>query len=491
MEAMDLTKENRVEVLRLAALSLHEENINLRRQLNAQRQSENAKLQHLLSLEERISQQAKSLYGDSSERRGFKLGESSKETTAPQVGHGPTEQPELPIVEVEHELDTADLPCPKCGDELQVWETQFETSEEIDIIEVQYLVVHHKRKKYRCGCGHIETALGPKKLQSKGRYSVGFSIDVAVKKYLEHLPLSRQAQIASRAGLKVTSQSLWDQLWAMRELLKPVKGRLLDYLHSKEVLGADETTWRLMNKGKSKKHYVWALCGNDAVLYHIANTRGAAGARPLLAGYGGRLMADDYSVYQSLLKSGGMHYTLDACWAHVRRKFIEAEDNEPIRSVAVVALIGMLYHFDKQAVGPPGSSERRKSLEEIRNTKSRCVVAALREWSMETRGVLPNSSFGKALSYMKNCFARLTAFLDDGRVSLDNNATERAIRGIVVGRKNHYGSKSKRGCEASALLYSLMESAKLAGVNPRKYLRCALDAALDGNEIPLPHELGK
>jgi transposase len=485
---MDLSGETRVEVLRTTAISLHEEVVRLRRELDAYRKAEAKSSQQALALQDRIHRAEKALYGDSSERRGFTL-KAPKRDHSPQPGHGPTEQTELRLEEETLELDDADKTCPKCGDSLQEWKDQFELSELIDVVVEQFVLKKLRRQKYRCECGHIDTALGAPKLVRNGRYSIGFAIDAAVKKYADHIPLARQETIARRAGLKVTTSALWDQLDALARHLEPLRDRLLAHLHTKDVLGADETSWRLLNKRSPKRHYVWGLCGDDAVLYHIVGTRGADGARPLLHGYTGRVMADDYSVYQALEKSKDMAFVLDGCWAHVRRKFIDAESNEPIRAPAVVALIGELYRTEKMAVGPPGSDEHRRSLEDLRENRSRSVVEALRVWAFEVHDPLPESSFGKALAYMRSCFPRLTAFLEDGRIALDNNATERALRGIVVGRKNHYGSKSKRGTEVASLLYSLVESAKLVGLCPRAYLRAAIDAAIAGDDIPLPHQL--
>lgn len=134
--------------------------------------------------------------------------------------------------------------------------------------------------------------------------------------------------------------------------------------------------------------------------------------------------------------------------------------------------------------GPPGDELRRK----LRDKKSRAIIAQIQQWALEQRA-LPQSGLGKAIAYMGGRWHGLVLFLEDARIPLDNNATERGLRGPVIGRKNHYGSRSKRGTEVAALLYSLTESAKLCGLEPKAYLRRAVSAALAGETIPLPHEM--
>jgi transposase len=176
-------------------------------------------------------------------------------------------------------------------------------------------------------------------------------------------------------------------------------------------------------------------------------------------------MADGLSVYESLAKRGA-GLTVANCWAHVRRKFIECEDFFPEAKHAI-KLIGELYAVERLCLtGPPGDEQRAA----LRAQHSRAVVSRLQAWAVSTRA-LPQSGLGKAIAYMGGLWTGLTRFLDDARIPLDNNATERALRGVVLGRKNHYGSRSRRGTEVAALFYSLLESAKLAGIEPKAYLR--------------------
>jgi transposase len=201
-------------------------------------------------------------------------------------------------------------------------------------------------------------------------------------------------------------------------------------------------------------------------------------------------MCDGYSAYEKLRKKGG-RFRLAHCWSHSRRKFIAAEKSYAREAGAIVNLIDELFAIERLCpTGPPDDEERLCLLGRLRQDKSQWVIKALECWGRELAGkVLPRSTMGKALKYMADLWTGLTRFLDDARIPLSNNASERVQRGVVVGRKNHYGSKSKRGTEVAALFYCLIESAKLCGLEPKAYLRSAIHAALRG-EAPLPpHEL--
>jgi transposase len=303
-------------------------------------------------------------------------------------------------------------------------------------------------------------------------------------KYADHLPLERQARIMERQDLTITSQTLWDQIEALATHLTPAYERLLEYVRKKPILGADETPWKLLgNQGKStKRGYVWALCADDAVVYRFDESRSAEAAKAILGNFSGSLVCDGYTAYESLKKQG-IPVRIAHCWAHVRRKFIEAEASDPAPCKAVLDLIGRLYGVERelQDLAP----EARLA---VRRERAKPIIDAIQRWAHETKS-LPQSPLGKAIGYMTSLWRGLQVFLDDPNVTLDNNAVERALRGVVVGRKNHYGSKSKRGTEVAALFYSLIESAKLAGKNPQAYLNEATYAALDGQRIPLPHEI--
>ncbi len=490
---MDIQRESNVERLRQAALLLEAENqrlvakvLQLTRQLSTARGEDASALQLRISeLEQQLAKRNHLLYGTSSEvrQRGQKA-ETYEKVKRP--GHGPKPQPHLEVVEKVHLLEAADQTCNSCGGALSEWQGQFEDSEEVEVVQRKFVLLKHRRQKYRCTCGGcVETAPAPPKLFEGARYSIDWAIEVAVQKYLDHLPLERQVRIMAREGLSVDSQTLWDYLERLVRLLKPAWDRLHQHALRKPVIGADETRWPLMGakNGEPSRWQVWALSAVDAMVYRILESRSAEAAREVLGEYTGIVMADGYAAYESLQKNGGK-FMLVNCWMHVRRDYFDIRENFP-QVEEVLDFIGELYNVEALCpTGPPGDEMRRR----LRDTKSRAIVARIHQWALEQRA-LPQSGLGKAIAYMGGRWKGLVRFLDDPRIPLDNGATERGLRGPVVGRKNHYGSRSRRGTQVAALLYSLVESAKLCGLEPKSYLRRAVTAALAGEQIPLPHEI--
>jgi transposase len=503
MKRNRLAQENDIEIVRQAAVLLERENqkltakiLELTQQLAALKGEGDAQLKlRLADLERQIAQRNRMLFGSSSERRsdGDKTSSddpnSDKDDKTPQKGHGRREQPSLPIEETVHDLDDADKMCPECGGELQEWEGQFEEAEEIDILERRFFIRRHKRKKYRCACGGcIETAPGSLKLFPGARYSIAFVLAVAVGKYLEHMPLERQVRSMAHAGLVVDSQTLFDQLHALARLVKPAYERLGEWQRAQSVIFVDETRWPVFGKSgqaaAASKWHMWVIASDGGVYYEIHDNRGAPAGKSILGDYQGYVLCDGYKVYDSLAAEQP-RLQLVQCWSHVRRNFIEIENSFPVETTQILGLIRELYAIEARCPrGSDGDEERRK----LRATESREVLARIQQWCVDVP-CLPESGLGRAINYMTKRWSRLARFLDDPRLLLDNNAAERALRGPVVGRKNHYGSRSRRGTEVAAILYSLLESAKLVGLNPIEYMRRAVDAALRGESIPLPHEL--
>ncbi len=449
----------------------------------------------IAALEKQIAKLTKQVFGPSSDQRPAGAAPAGAETTKgtdegkkkKKRGHGPTPQPELPSIDVVHTLDDADKACPQCGGGLHEMKDQFEEYDEIDVVPLRFVIKHHKRQKYACRCGScVETALGPDRLTPGGRYSVDFAIHVAIAKYCDHLPLERSVRMMAREGLVVTSQALWDQIEQLTWVVESVRPRLLSHVLSHPVVGADETTWELFDKkpGQGKSWYVWVLRVATGVHYAIKDGRSFKVAETLLSSFAGVLMCDGYAAYGTL-SAKYSNVTLAHCWAHVRREYVEIEKSFPERCGEVLDLIGALYAIERESRKPEG-----KDLSKARNEDSRRVIDEIVAWVYKTvPKCLPESGLRKAIGYMINMWPGLVLFLDDPRIPLDNNGTERAARGPVVGRKNHYGSHSLRGTEVAATLYSLIESAKLNDVEPRLYLRVAARAGLRHETVPLPHEV--
>ena len=452
----------------------------------------------LAFLHELLAQREHALFGPSSEQRPRQTDPAP--TPTPRRGHGPTAQPELPRVDMVHVLDQADQMCPQCGGTLRPMAGQTEDAEEITVVERRFVLVTHKRQKYRCACnGCVDTAPGPLRLAARPdargrRYAPEFAVEVAIGKYGDHLPLERQARIMRREGLEVSSQTLWDQLEALATVLQPTYAALHQHVLAAPVIGADETWWRFMQGRGSKRWWAWSVTSADAVAYTILESRSQEAGRQVLNGYGGIVLADGYGAYEALARAGP-RFTLAHCWAHVRRKFVEAEPHYPAPCGEALALIGQLYAVERACPRLDGIQDDASRAEvlrlraTLRAEQSVPIVTELRAWAHRQRA-LPESSLGKAITYMLGLWPGLTRCLEDPRIPLDNNATERGLRGMVVGRKNHYGSRSKRGTEVAALFYSLIESAKLCGVEPKTYLLHAGRAALaNPGTVTLPQAL--
>jgi transposase len=497
---VELATETDLERLRQMALLLEAENarlhrrlVELTRALAEAKGADHTQLElEIQRLSEQLAARNRALFGPASERRGRGERRETESPPAAPRGHGPRAQAPLPLVEVVHTRPEETAPCPQCGGTLEAWKDQYEDAEEIDVVERSFRIVRHRRQKYRCRCGAcIVTAPGPAKLIAGGRYSVDFAVAVAVAKYLDHLPLARQVRQMARVGLTVDTQTLWDQLLALSHHLTPTYEALLADVRTAPVLGADETTWQLKEPGRSKTWWVWALCRSDAVVYRLLDTRSADGARTVLGDYRGIVLCDGYAAYRALAKRtiaerAGPTITLAHCWAHVRRQYVEAEPSYP-QAAEVLTLIGELYAAEA-AAQEIAAGDAAVLLRE-RRAYVAPIIEQIRTWILAQRA-LPQSALGKALAYTTELWPGLVAFLEHAAIPVDNNATERALRGIALGRKNHYGSRSERGTRVAALCYTLLESAKLAGVEPAAYLAEATRRAIAmPGTVTLPREL--
>jgi len=440
----------------------------------------------LAKIERQHAAATNKLFGQSSERRPKDKPAKARE---PQSGHGPRSQPSLPLEVVKHTLPEAERVCTLCQSPMAEWAGQYEESEEIDFVLPKLVMKLHRRQKYRCECGGcIKTAPSPRKLFPGARYSINFALHVAMQKYTNHMPLDRQRRDLRRLGLEVTTSTLWDYLFACYTKLEPVMARLHQHVLSQPVIGMDETTWRLLKAeargGKTKKWWVWVQRVDDAVYYVLNPSRGADVAKDMLQDYEGVVVADGYYVYGSVQRCSP-HIQLAHCWSHARREVLPYEDDP--RGARVLRVIQRLYRLEAMAeekgLSPP-------ELLRWRQRKTRPLLSAFFRWLGEQE--IPSTyDLHGALKYIVKRETSLCLFLNNPLVTPDNNATERVIRGVVVGRKNHYGSRSERGTKVAALFYSLVDSAALAGIDPRQYLLTALNAALAGDEIPLPHELAQ
>lgn len=476
---MDLRRETDIEQLRRVALAQQVQIEQLLRVLKAKcDELESFKgnpeeLQQTLALIETLTKQQAAAAANAPKK-------GTKKTAKQREKFGSTEQPDLPHVEVVFELDTADRACPSCGGDLQPMAGQFEESELIDFVEISYRVVQVKQQKYVCRCGGcVDTAPGPERAIRGGRYSLAFAIKVALDKYLDHIPLARQERILRRHGLEVTTQTLWDQLSALGQRLASTEAALFAHALTAPVIGLDQTGWPKLEPGATKPWQMWCVTAPGVVCHRIKDDKGAATFKALVGNYAGVIVCDALKTHEAGARDGP-GILLAGCWAHVYRKFEEAEPDHPEANLAL-GWIGELYAIDERA----GADLEMKA--QLRRTESADVLAKIKTW-LWSQAVLKTLSIGKAAAYAIANWERLTRFVQNPLVPLDNNGTERAIRGPVVGRKNHYGSKSRRGTEVAAILYTLVETAKLHHVDPTTYLTEAVRAA-DRGEALFPWQM--
>jgi transposase len=519
----DISKETDVNLLQQAVRLLEHENRRLVGQIGALakqvaelQKSENPGLDvqlKLAAVEQHLAKLQKMVFGPKSERTkraentedGASDGAVSEQEAASTENAGPEEkeskparksaarrsQSKLSKVVVKHPVPASAMTCVTCGSALVNWEGQFDSSQEIYTLRRAFVMVEHHQLKARCpnGCG-AATARAPRKLFPGARYSIGFALEVAIDKYLHHLPLARQVRQMAAAGLEMDTQTLWDQLNRLASLLQPLYLRILRYIYEHRVIGADETKWRMMNEGERLKHnknkswQVWTLAAPRAVYYEIHDGRGLNVAESVLGTYQGTIVCDGYAVYEALAKKYG-HIELAFCWAHTRRNFADIAAFFPSEVKAIVALIDRLFEIDRQVPGDDEAALKQRALR--RSELSRPVIAEIERWAREVK-TLPGNGLDSAIKYMTNHWTGLLRFLNNPAIPLSNNITERANRAPVLGRKNHYGSRSVRGTVVAAQLYTILETAKLNSVDPFAYLELAVDAALEGTDIPLPHE---
>ena len=388
---------------------------------------------------------------------------------------GPIDQSDL-LTEVHVvELDEADKICPECGVGLAEMEGQFDRSELIDVIEVQYKRVLLDAQKYRCpkGCC-IEQPLTVERLIPGGRYSRAFGAKVAADKYCHHIPLARQSRMMKEHGLTVPRHVLWNQLKHMAKQLTPVWMLIQQQIMSKPVIGLDQTGWPNLARKAGKNWQMWCLTAPGLVAHLIKDDKSIPTFEAITESFSGTIVSDMLRTHISAAARAGPRITLAACWAHVRRKFAESEADFPQARIALNQ-IRQIYDLERDV----SDMDARRS---VRDTQTRKVVGELKNW-LDATSMPKTTSLGAAIRYATKHWQFLSVFLDDPEVPLDNNATERGVRGPVVGRRNHFGSKSRAGTKVAAVLYTLIECAKLSNVPPAEYLCAALESARLGTAL--------
>lgn len=396
-------------------------------------------------------------------------GSELDETSPRRKGHGRSRAPgNLPRQRVVHEPAGILKICSHCDRSKQ--KIGEDVSEQIEYVPSSILVIEHVRPIYACPCCRGELVQAPRPPQpiEKGNAGPGLVAYVLTSKYADHLPLYRQEQILARHGLKISRSTLcgWvlQSAWLLEALVRVMRTEIL----RSAVVQADETTVKVQ-VGKSPTHtsYLWVYLGDPDhpyTVYDYRRTRGRDGPHKWLAGYRGFLQSDAYQGYNDTGVADDVVHL--GCHAHARRKFYDARSTAPAEAVHALEVWRKLYAIEDRA--REFSPEERHAL---RQAESKPILEELKSWLEEKQGqVLPKSPIGQAIGYALSQWERLQVYLSDGRLSIDNNAAERAMRPVAVGRKNWLFAGSDRGGEALAVVASLVESAKRAGVDPQAYL---------------------
>ena len=488
MADIDLHNETDPERLRQVAIlqdaeigKLHEVVARLATEVDKLKETKHGQLQQeLREVKDFVNRLQHLQFGRSSEKRttGTRKRRRKRRTPAPQT--------DLPIVEEVLELDEPDKICPECGDPLDEMGNCSEDSEMVEVVERSFFVKKVRRQKYRCRCGHIEAALGPPKLRGTQRYTPEFALEVATNKYLDHLPLERQARRMARQGLKVSSQTLWDQLDRLGDHIHATYEGIGQWIRGGDVMGMDETPWPHIKKGGANNWQLWVLRGRGAAWYALRDSRSGEVAQELMGDFSGWLVTDALKSYDKAVRRSEKVVRQAGCWSHARRKFVECEDNRPKACGEILDLIGALYEIESRARDPDEGWELGAWRAHLRETESAHILGQIDAWR-NRQTALPKSGFGKALNYLKTNWTRLTKFVEHPEVWIDNNATERAIRGPVLGRKNYNGCRSPRGMQVAAMLYTIFETAKICTEDPRDYLRRVVEADIhDEGTVTMP-----
>lgn len=394
----------------------------------------------------------------------------------------------LPRTDIYHDLTDAEKVC-ACGHELtKIGE---DVCEKLEMVPAQVWVARHHKAKYACRhCqgladetqSAVKTAAGEPDLFPRSIVSASLLAHIWTAKFCDHLPYYRQQYGFVRIGAEISRQDMVNWTMKVAGQLGPLVGRIEDVIREGAVIGMDETPVKVLDHprtGKDGQGYMWLARGGPparpAVRYRFAPGRGSENVRAFLGSWRGWLQTDGYSAYETAL--AGTPIVHVGCWAHARRKFVEADKVSPSNLAKdAIGRIKKLYELEK---GCRDHAKRfgldDQALVNHRKELLKDHLATFRKWlDQEAARILPSGALGKAMAYTLGQWDKLVAFLDHCSLTPDNNRVENAIRPFVVGRKNWMFHGNETGAEASCRVYTLIETAKLNGREPHAYLMAVL-----------------
>jgi transposase len=427
------------------------------------------------------------------------LAEAGQRLTSRRINHhkhGRRKLPEhLPRREIVHDLTDEQKMCPCCGDARACIGS--DTSEQLEYIPAKFEVLRHIRHKYackRCGEGrcticdgeaHIDIATKEAAPIEKGLPGPGLVAYVITSKLGDHLPLYRLETIFGRSGIDVARSTMCAWMLAAGNLVRPLTDLMADRVRRSKVIHTDETRVPVQDgstPSRCKSGRIWTYLGDESnpyVAYDYTPDRTRAGPSAWLRDFHGHLQADAYGGYDGIYTNGGVIEV--ACWAHARRKFFDAKETDGRRAAKMLRLVRRLYRVEaairqriarRQEVEPALPPEARHEITRAaRQRVSLRVLAEVRAWlDREKDTVLPRSPMAAAIGYTLNQWDALCRYTEQGYLNIDNNAAERALKRVAIGRKNWLFAGNDRFGEVSATLYTLVASAERHGIDPQAYL---------------------
>jgi transposase len=413
--------------------------------------------------------------------------------------HGRRELPaHLPRFEVIHDLTAEQKKCPCCTQERRC--IGCEISEQLEFVSASFKVLRHIRQKYACkpcgegcehcdGSPHIEIAAKAAQPIEKGLPGPGLLAHIIVSKMQDHLPLYRLEQIFDRVGVDIARSTMCSWMMQCGTLVQPLVDLMTKRVKQGKVIHTDDTRVPVQDetvKGKCKSGRIWCFLGDESNPYdvfHYTPDRTRAGPQNFLADYKGHLQADAYGGYDGIYTRGNVIEV--ACMAHARRKFFDAKETDGRRSAQMLRFVQRLYAIEDRIKlrierrlkkNPDLTMDQRHEITlASRQARSVPILNQIRTWlDTEQKLVLPRSPVAAAITYMLNQWIALCVFVTAGFLNIDNNAAERALKRVAIGRKNWLFAGNDQAAKSHANLYTLLASAQRHGLDPQKYMMSVL-----------------